>query len=286
MSLNFPDTSGSPPTDGSFTHTENGLTYSWDGEKWNLVTEANNGGVNYVLPTATAIRLGGIKVGENLTVEPDGTLNASDGAAGTLQEVTDAGNTTTNSIVINDNISLNADGELLVGSESDHQVRIATPGTGANARAIITSRNPSTATNNLNTFNVEKGGVETMRICVDGTTKIGGTPNGSPNITLNADGSSSFAKGNLTIEDDGRLECFDQVRVSSNQGFLARGNGSWPTSFAFRSFDSGVEKMVLQITSAVRWLMAMSREKLSPALACCCRNSRCASTADCIAAKA
>ena len=37
------------------------------------------GGGGYVLPTATANRLGGIKVGENLTVEDDGTLNAQAG---------------------------------------------------------------------------------------------------------------------------------------------------------------------------------------------------------------
>lgn len=34
----------------------------------------------YVLPTATASRLGGIKVGDNLTVETDGTLNAVQGS--------------------------------------------------------------------------------------------------------------------------------------------------------------------------------------------------------------
>ena len=34
----------------------------------------------YVLPTATATRLGGIKVGENLTIESDGTLNAVQGS--------------------------------------------------------------------------------------------------------------------------------------------------------------------------------------------------------------
>ena len=98
-SLNFPDTSGSPPTDGSFTHTENGLVYSWDGEKWTLVNESDGAGSDYVLPTATAIRLGGIKVGENLSVEPDGTLNAAgDATIPNLQAVTDSGNTTTNFI--------------------------------------------------------------------------------------------------------------------------------------------------------------------------------------------
>lgn len=39
----------------------------------------------YVLPTATASRLGGIKVGANLTVESDGTLNAVQGSYTLLQ---------------------------------------------------------------------------------------------------------------------------------------------------------------------------------------------------------
>lgn len=38
--------------------------------------EEGGGGGGYVLPTATDERLGGIKVGSNLTVEEDGTLNA------------------------------------------------------------------------------------------------------------------------------------------------------------------------------------------------------------------
>lgn len=40
------------------------------------------GGGGYVLPTATANRLGGIKVGSGLTVQSDGTLSAEGGASG------------------------------------------------------------------------------------------------------------------------------------------------------------------------------------------------------------
>lgn len=48
-----------------------------------VIAQSGNGGGggSYVLPTATANRLGGIKVGENLTVEADGTLNAQAGGA-------------------------------------------------------------------------------------------------------------------------------------------------------------------------------------------------------------
>ena len=37
------------------------------------------GGSSYVLPVATENKLGGIKVGNNLNIEPDGTLNANGG---------------------------------------------------------------------------------------------------------------------------------------------------------------------------------------------------------------
>lgn len=40
--------------------------------------KGSGGGGSYVLPAATAETLGGIKVGDNLTVEEDGTLNAAD----------------------------------------------------------------------------------------------------------------------------------------------------------------------------------------------------------------
>ena len=158
------------------------------------------------------------------------------------------------------NIELNADGEILVGSAGDQQVRVASVGSGVNARAIVTSRNSSSTDGGLNAFNVEKNSVETMRICVDGTTKIGGIPNTSPSITLkangsgtfgsgnialDADGSASFADGNLTVGSNGRLECFEQNRVTSTHGYLARGTGVWPTSFAFRSYNDGVETIVM-----------------------------------------
>lgn len=38
---------------------------------------SSGGGGTYVLPVATASRLGGIKVGENLSITPDGTLSAT-----------------------------------------------------------------------------------------------------------------------------------------------------------------------------------------------------------------
>ena len=69
--LQFPATDGKP-TDGSFKYVANGVVYSWDGEKW---TAAN---------------------------EDQGGSSTAD-----LQLVTDNGNTTTNSISIGSDLTLN-----------------------------------------------------------------------------------------------------------------------------------------------------------------------------------
>ena len=64
--INFPSTI-SQPTDGSFSHTAAGITWSWDGTTWKCQ------GINlaYTLPTASATVKGGIKVGNNLSITND-----------------------------------------------------------------------------------------------------------------------------------------------------------------------------------------------------------------------
>lgn len=47
------------------------------------IEEENYSGKPYVLPIASADTLGGIKVGNNLTIDEDGTLNATGGGSGT-----------------------------------------------------------------------------------------------------------------------------------------------------------------------------------------------------------
>lgn len=72
MAINYPSTTNQP-TDGSFAHTAEGITWTWDGTSW----KAQGITSNYVLPSATASIKGGIKVGQNLSVAADGTLAAS-----------------------------------------------------------------------------------------------------------------------------------------------------------------------------------------------------------------
>lgn len=75
--INFPSTINQP-TDGSFSHTASGITWSWDGTTWKCQ------GINlaYTLPTASATVKGGIKVGNNLSIDGvTGILSATSSVA-------------------------------------------------------------------------------------------------------------------------------------------------------------------------------------------------------------
>ena len=77
MAINFPLTTNQP-IDGTYTHTESGITWAWDGATW----KAQGVTGVYSLPTASASILGGIKVGNNLTINSTtGVLDAQTGAS-------------------------------------------------------------------------------------------------------------------------------------------------------------------------------------------------------------
>lgn len=76
MAINFPSTSGQA-TDGSYTHTSQGITWAWDGTTW----KAQGVTGTYELPIASSTILGGVKIGSNLTINGDGELSAQTGAS-------------------------------------------------------------------------------------------------------------------------------------------------------------------------------------------------------------
>lgn len=79
MAILFPDTAGQP-ADGTFVHTEAGLTWAWNGSSWRSVGTT---GAQYVLPTASTTILGGVKVdGTSITIA-DGVISSSGGGGGT-----------------------------------------------------------------------------------------------------------------------------------------------------------------------------------------------------------
>ena len=78
MAILFPDTAGQL-TDGSFTHTEGGLTWIWNGTSWR-----SSGGTldTYVLPTASTSVLGGVKVDGTTVTISNGVISSAGGGGG------------------------------------------------------------------------------------------------------------------------------------------------------------------------------------------------------------
>ena len=116
MAINFPATSGEA-TDGSFTHTESGITWSWDGTTWTSLGVTGS----YSLPIASSSILGGIKVGNNLTISGDGTLAAQTGAS------------------VNCFSSINVVGQNQIDADSNSDILTLAAGTGISIATNSTS---------------------------------------------------------------------------------------------------------------------------------------------------
>ena len=116
MAINFPPTSGEA-TDGSFTHTESGITLSWDGTTWTSLGVTGS----YSLPIASSSTLGGIKVGNNLTISGDGTLAAQTGAS------------------VNCFSSINVVGQNQIDADSNSDILTLAAGTGISIATNSTS---------------------------------------------------------------------------------------------------------------------------------------------------
>ena len=116
MAINFPATSGEA-TDGSFTHTESGITWSWDGTTWTSLGVTGS----YSLPIASSSTLGGIKVGSNLTISGDGTLAAQTGAS------------------VNCFSSINVVGQNQIDADSNSDILTLAAGTGISIATNSTS---------------------------------------------------------------------------------------------------------------------------------------------------
>ena len=125
MAIDFPATTGQA-TDGSYAHTASGITWAWDGTTW----KAQGVTASYVLPTASATVLGGIKVGTGLSINSStGILTATGGGGGSY---------TDSDVDTHLNTSTAADGEVLSwnASTSDYDWVAQSGGGGAGTPEI------------------------------------------------------------------------------------------------------------------------------------------------------
>ena len=115
MAINFPT---SPSTND--THTHNGVTYEWDGTSW----LAQGSTSTYSLPTASSTVLGGIKVGNRLTIT-SGVLDAdvqggvtSDSAENTVAGTLAGGSFTVGNASNNTLYGWDAGGDITTGDDN------------------------------------------------------------------------------------------------------------------------------------------------------------------------
>lgn len=129
------------------------------------ITDDING---YHLPIASATTLGGIKVGDNLTIEEDGTLNASEGSY-TLPVATVS---TLGGIKVGNKLSI-TDGSLSVVTDSSLSGSSTNPIQNNTVNAAITSLT-STVQTNTNSIGTLNSSLSTLSNTVSGhTTSIG-----------------------------------------------------------------------------------------------------------------
>ena len=91
-------------------------------------TYVNNAIDNLELPVASETVLGGIKVGDNLTIEPDGTLNAT-GSGGGSYVLPPATETTLGGVKVGTGLHVEDDGTLSVTGGGSYELPVATADT-------------------------------------------------------------------------------------------------------------------------------------------------------------
>jgi hypothetical protein len=140
------------PTVGYEFVSGSGVTYKFNGVKWvvnqNVVIDSNNNASNYVLPTATNIRLGGVRIGTGITnqdgtisIDTGGSLKGDPGAAGPAGPAGAPGPagpaglsspiataSVAGIVKIGDNITVSQDGTVSVPTATNSTLGVVKPG--------------------------------------------------------------------------------------------------------------------------------------------------------------
>ena len=117
MAINFPDS----PSNGT-THTAAGVTWTYDGTTW----KASGSTASYTLPTASATVLGGIKVGNNLSINGAGELSASGGEITVQEEGSSLSTAATTLNFVGSNVTATGTGAVKTITISDSDTQLTT----------------------------------------------------------------------------------------------------------------------------------------------------------------
>ena len=194
MAINYPSTVGQA-TDGSFTHTAQGLTWAWDGTTWS----AQGATSDYVLPTATNVLLGGVKV--------DGTtINISGGEiSATAYTLPPATTSDLGGVIVGSGLAVAGDGTLSASTGTVTSVDLT------GSFGITVSGGPVTSSGaidvRLANTTVTPGSYTNTDITVDAQGRItaAATGSGGPSLAARADsnatavGLANGSSANLTI---------------------------------------------------------------------------------------
>ena len=238
MAINFPLTTNQP-IDGTFTHTESGITWAWDGATW----KAQGVTGVYTLPTASASILGGIKVGSNLVINSTtGVLDAQTGA----------------SVNCFSTIAVSGENSVVADSNSD-------------TLTLAAGTNVTLATNNSSdtiTINAAGGALTIQDEGVDLTTDA---------TTLNFVGAGVTASGTgatktITITGGGGGGSGLQARTSANAATASIANGATANieiaaakTYALQKIQTSAAAWVtLYVSAAARTADASRNETTDP----------------------
>ena len=180
MAINFPDS----PNNGD-QHTASGITWTWDGTTW----KADGGTASYVLPTASATVLGGVKVGNNLSINGAGELSASGGEITVQEEGNSLSTAATTLNFVGSNVTATGTGAVKTITITDSNTQLSTEEVQDIVGAMFTG---NTETNITVTYEDSDGTIDLVATASSGLqSRATGQATSS--------GLANNAAGNLTI---------------------------------------------------------------------------------------